>query len=47
MVGSKQDAGHAVDYLHKGGRIERIDWSHAIVVPENGIIVQRDLGDVL
>jgi hypothetical protein len=47
MVGSKEDTGHGVNYLHKGGRIDRINWSHTIVVPENGIIIQRDPGDVL
>lgn len=47
LVGSEADTQQTVDYLHVRGCIERIEWSHAIAVPDNGIIVRRDPGNVL
>ena len=47
LVGSETDTQQTVDYLHVRGCIERIEWSHAIAIPENGIVIRRDPGDVL
>jgi hypothetical protein len=47
LVGSDADTESAIAYLHVRGCIERIEWSHAIAVPENGIVIRRDPGDVL
>ena len=47
LVGSATDTQQTVDYLHVRGCIERIEWSHTIAVPENGIVIRRDPGDVL
>jgi hypothetical protein len=47
LVGSEADAESAISYLHVRGCIDRIEWSHAIAVPENGIIIRHDPGDVL
>ncbi|MGD1858937.1 MAG: hypothetical protein ACFB0E_03080 [Leptolyngbyaceae cyanobacterium] len=47
LVGSAADTQQTIHYLHTGGRIERIHWSRMIAVPENGILIRRDPGDVL
>ena len=47
LVGSKADAQHTIDHLHVRGCIERIEWSHEIEVPDSGILIRRDPGDVL
>ena len=47
LVGSPADTQQTIHYLHAGGRIEYILWSHIIAIPENGILIQRDPGDVL
>lgn len=47
LVGSPTDTQHTIDYLHVRGCMERIEWSHEIAVPDSGIVVRRDPGDVL
>lgn len=47
LVGAPDDAQHAIDRLHLLGYLERISWSHAIDIPENGLIIRPDAGDVL
>ncbi|MEO0378010.1 MAG: hypothetical protein AAF329_26125 [Cyanobacteria bacterium P01_A01_bin.17] len=47
LVGAPEDTQHIIDGLHVRGCIERIEWSHAIAVPESGIIIRQDPGDVL
>jgi hypothetical protein len=47
LVGSPADTQHAIDRLHLLGYLERLNWSHVIDIPENGLIIRPDLGDVL
>lgn len=47
LVGSPEDTQHTIDYLHVRGCIDRAEWSHEITVPEGGLIVRPDPGDVL
>ena len=47
LVGSKDDVQHTVDHLHLRGCIDRDEWSREIEVPEGGLIIRPDLGDVL
>ncbi|MEA5452193.1 hypothetical protein VB780_26705 [Leptolyngbya sp. CCNP1308] len=47
LVGSPDDTQHAIDRLHLLGYLERVSWSHAIAIPENGLIIRPDGGDVL
>lgn len=47
LVGTPEDTQHTIDALHVRGSIERIEWSHVIEVPESGIVIRRDPGDVL
>ncbi|MBD1874062.1 hypothetical protein H6F75_11245 [Nodosilinea sp. FACHB-131] len=47
LVGSPDDTQHAIDRLHLLGYLERVSWSHAIDIPENGLIIRPDVGDVL
>ena len=47
LVGSPADTQQTIHYLQAGGRIEHLLWSHVIPIPENGILIQRDPGDVL
>ena len=47
LVGSPDDTQHAIDRLHLLGYLERVNWSHAIDIPENGLIIYPDDGDVL
>lgn len=47
LVGAPADVQHAIDRLHLLGYLERIHWSHAIDIPENGVLVYPDAGDVL
>jgi hypothetical protein len=47
LVGSEADTQQTIHYLHAGGRIEHIHWSRVIAIPENGVLIQRDPGDVL
>ncbi|MFQ4138337.1 hypothetical protein PGN35_018665 [Nodosilinea sp. PGN35] len=47
LVGAPEDAQQAIDRLHLLGYLERVSWSHAIDIPESGLIVRPDMGDVL
>jgi hypothetical protein len=47
LVGTPDDTQHAIDRLHLLGYLERVNWSHAIDIPENGLIIRPDSGDVL
>ena len=47
LVGSEADTQRAIDSLHLLGYAERFEWSRPIPIPENGIIIRPDPGDVL
>ena len=47
LVGSKDDVQHTVDHLHLRGCIDRDEWSREIEVPEGGLLIRPDPGDVL
>jgi len=47
LIGTPDDTQHAIDRLHRLGYLERISWSRAIDIPENGVIIRPDSGDVL
>ncbi|GAB4161334.1 MAG: hypothetical protein Fur0046_40120 [Cyanobacteria bacterium J069] len=47
LVGSPADTQRAIDRLHLLHYAERIEWSRVVHLPENGLIVQPDPGDVL
>ena len=47
LVGSPDDTQHTIKYLHLRGCIERAEWSHEIGIPEGGLIIRPDEGDVL
>ncbi|HEY9879717.1 MAG TPA: hypothetical protein V6D29_14760 [Leptolyngbyaceae cyanobacterium] len=47
LVGSEADTHSAIDSLHMLGYAERFEWSRVITIPENGLLVRPDSGDVL
>ena len=47
LVGSKEDTQRAIDHLHLLGYAEHIEWSRVIAIPENGLVIRPDPGDVL
>ena len=47
LVGSREDTQYAIDRLHQLGYLDRFNWSHVIEIPENGLIIRPDPGDVL
>ncbi|GAB4146792.1 MAG: hypothetical protein Fur0046_24800 [Cyanobacteria bacterium J069] len=47
LVGSPADTQQEVDRLHLLHYAERFEWSRAVPVAENGVIIQPDAGDVL
>lgn len=47
LVGSEADTRSAIDSLHVLGYAERIEWSRTIAIPQNGLVVRPDAGDVL
>lgn len=48
LVGAETDTQATIDYLHQRGCIERIEWTRqAIALPENGVVIRPDPGDVL
>ena len=47
LVGTQADTQDAIDRLHRLGYAERIEWSRIIAIPENGIVIRPDPGDVL
>jgi hypothetical protein len=47
LVGSEADTQSAIASLHVLGYVEQIHWSRVIPIPENGVIIRPDPGDVL
>ena len=47
LVGSQEDTQHVIDRLYLLDYLDRLDWSHVIEIPENGIVIRPDPGDVL
>lgn len=47
LVGSEADTQSAIDSLHILGYAERFEWSRIIAIPENGLVIRPDSGDVL
>ena len=47
LVGAEDDVQHTVDHLHLRGCIDRGEWSREIEVPEGGLLIRPDPGDVL
>ena len=47
LVGSEADTQSAIDSLHVLGYAERFLWSRVIPIPDNGVIIRPDPGDVL
>ena len=47
LVGSPEDTQDTIDYLHIRGCVDRAEWSHEIGIPDGGILIRPDAGDVL
>ena len=47
LVGSPEDTQHAIDRLHLLGYLDRLVWLQPIPIPEAGLIIRPDPGDVL
>ena len=47
LVGAGDDVQHTVDHLHLRGCIDRGEWSREIEIPEGGLLIRPDPGDVL
>jgi hypothetical protein len=47
LVGSEADVQSTIDTLHVLGYAERFEWSQAILIPENGVLIRPDSNDVL
>ncbi|HEY9764712.1 MAG TPA: hypothetical protein V6D07_19445 [Trichocoleus sp.] len=47
LVGSEADTQGAIDSLHLLDYAERFEWSRVITIPENGLLIRPDPGDVL
>ncbi|HEY9878365.1 MAG TPA: hypothetical protein V6D29_07905 [Leptolyngbyaceae cyanobacterium] len=47
LVGSEADTQSAIDSLHILGYAERFEWSRVITIPDNGVVIRPDPGDVL
>ncbi|HEY9736439.1 MAG TPA: hypothetical protein V6D06_09155 [Trichocoleus sp.] len=47
LVGSEADTQSAVDSLHILGYAERFEWSRVITLPDNGLVIRPDPGNVL
>jgi hypothetical protein len=47
LVGSEADTQSAIASLHHLGYAEQFEWSQVIHIPENGLLVRPDPGDVL
>ncbi|HEY9876942.1 MAG TPA: hypothetical protein V6D29_00740 [Leptolyngbyaceae cyanobacterium] len=47
LVGSDVDTQSVIDSLHILGYAERFEWSRVIAIPENGVVIRPDPGDVL
>ncbi|WP_316792830.1 hypothetical protein [Thermoleptolyngbya oregonensis] len=47
LVGSPADTQHEIDRLHLLHYAERFEWSRVVQIPEGGIVLRPDAGDVL
>jgi hypothetical protein len=47
LIGSDADTRSAIASLHHLGYAEQFEWSPVIDIPENGLFIQPDPGDVL
>lgn len=47
LVGSETETQGIIDRLHLLHFTERIEWSRVIAIPENGVVIRPDPGDVL
>jgi hypothetical protein len=48
IVASDDDSQQMITHMHLHGCIDRIAWTpHAVSIPENGLIIRPDPGDVL
>ena len=47
LVGSEANTQSAIASLHHLGYAEQFEWSPVIQIPENGLVVRPDPGDVL
>jgi hypothetical protein len=47
MVGPKPTGQQLIKLLHVRGCIDRLEWSQAVDLPENGLHIQPDPGEVL
>lgn len=47
LVGSATETQGIIDRLHLLNFTERIEWSRVIALPENGVVIRPDPGDVL
>ncbi|MBD0270042.1 MAG: hypothetical protein ICV77_17330 [Cyanobacteria bacterium Co-bin8] len=47
LVGSDGDTRGAIASLHHLGYAEQFEWSHVVDIPEGGLLVRPDPGDVL
>ena len=47
LIGSEADTQSAIDSLHILGYAERIKWSRLVTIPDNGIVIRPDPGDML
>jgi hypothetical protein len=47
LVGSEADTRGAITSLHHLGYAEQFEWSPVVEIPEGGLLVRPDPGDVL
>ena len=47
LVASPADAQHTINHLHLHGCIDRDAWSREVHIPEGGLVIRPDAGDVL
>ena len=47
LVGSQADTQSAIVSLHHLGYAEQFEWSPVVEIPEGGLLVRPDAGDVL
>ncbi|MFE4107256.1 hypothetical protein [Almyronema epifaneia] len=47
LVGSPTDTQNVIDRLYLLGYRDRSAWSHPVDIPENGVLIRPDPGDIL
>jgi hypothetical protein len=47
MIAQDYDSQQFVNLLHVRGCLDRLEWSRAVDLPENGLHIQPDPGEVL